>query len=124
LKWLLASLVALCAAAATYALFYFVVWSKIPSQMAGAWLVRGGELDGAILEFSRNGAMVGKVNMQGKEGAIKGKVAVEGDKLHITTINPLTRQEHTDTQTIRSLTDHEFIIVDRNGTVISMERLE
>ncbi len=124
LKWAVGLFVIALVGGATYGLFHLVVWSKVPNQMAGKWLVSGGELDGATLEFFRNGTMVGTVNMQGKKATITGKVQIEQDKLHITTVHPLTGKAVTDSQTIRSLTDEEFVIVDSKGTVIKMERLE
>ncbi|MCI0461454.1 MAG: hypothetical protein L0Z62_31270 [Gemmataceae bacterium] len=123
LKGTAALLVIALVGGATYALFHLVLWARIPNQMAGKWLVHEGELHGATLEFFRNGTMVGTVNLDGRKATIQGKVEVEGDKLHITSIHPLTKKQHTDTQTIRSLTDSEFILVDRKGTVIRMERL-
>lgn len=123
MKAAFASLVIALVAGATFALFHFVIWNRIPHQMAGTWLIPEGELKGATLEFLRNGTMVGIVNIDGKEGRIRGKIDVEEGKLHITTIHPVTFKEHTDTQTIQSLTDDEFVIVDKKGTVIRMERL-
>ena len=109
--------------AATFALFHFVILTRVPHAMLGKWLVVGGEMDGATLEFSRDGSMLGIVNMQGKEGKIKAQVEVEGERLSITSANPFTKQAVTDTQTIRALTDDQFVIEDRKGTVLRMERL-
>ncbi len=121
-----AALALLCvavAAGATFAVLHFFVLSRLPPAMLGKWLVVGGEMDGATLDFQRDGKMIGKVNMKGKEGTITARVEVDGKTLRITSINPSTNQPETDTQTIHTLTAERFVIEDRKKTVLSMERL-
>jgi len=60
--------------------------------------------------------------MDGKEGTIKATVEVEGESLRITSVNPHTGQAVTDVQTIRTLAAGQFVIEDRKGTVLVMER--
>jgi hypothetical protein len=91
--------------------------------MLGKWLVVGGDMDGATLEFKRDGAMLGTVNMKGKEGKIKAAVEVDGETLRITSVNPYTKQPETDVQTIRTLSNDQFIIEDRKGVILKMQRL-
>jgi uncharacterized protein (TIGR03066 family) len=124
LHWAIASLLVLGAGAGTFAVLHFAVLTRLPSTMLGKWLVVGGEMDGATLEFQRDGAMVGKVNMAGKEGKIQAKVEVDGETLRITSINPSTNRPETDVQTIHTLTAERFVIEDRKGTVLNMERLK
>jgi uncharacterized protein (TIGR03066 family) len=111
------------AAVVAFAVLRFVILSRVPQALLGKWLVVGGEMDGATLEFFRDGTMIGKVNMDGKEGTIKGKVEVDGDTLRITSTNPFTRRPETDVQTIRTLTEDRLVLEDRKGTVLSMQRL-
>lgn len=122
-RWLVPVVCMLLAAAGTYALFHFVILSRVPHAMLGKWLVVGGEMDGATLEFHRDGSMIGIVNMKGKEGKIKAQVEADGDTLRITSLNPFTKQPETDTQAVRMLTADQFVLEDRKGTVLKMERL-
>ena len=121
---LLAPACVLVVAAATYALFQFVILSRVPHAVLGKWLVReGGDMHGAILEFRRDGTMIATVNMQGKAAKIVAQVEVEDETMRTTSRHPITGKEHTDVQTIRKLTDEEFVFEDSKGTVIRMERL-
>jgi len=122
--WPAALALVVLAGAGTYALFHFVILSRVPHAMLGKWVVVGGEMHGAVLEFSRDGTMTAKVNMDGKEGTIKAKVEVDGETMRVTSTNPLTQRPETDTQTIHVLTADEFVIEDRKGTVLRMERLQ
>ncbi len=110
-------------AVATFALFHFVILTRVPHAMLGKWLVVGGDMDGATLEFHRDGSMIGIVNMKGKEGKIKAQVEVDGETISVTSTNPITNRPETDVQTIRALTDDQFVLQDRKGTVLRMQRL-
>jgi hypothetical protein len=121
--WIATTAWVLLIAGASYALFHYVILTRVPHHMIGTWLVVGGDMDGARLEFTRDGAMTGVVNMKGKAGKIEAKVEVENDTLRITSVNPYTNQPETDVQTIRVLRDDEFVIEDRKGTVMKMQRL-
>jgi hypothetical protein len=132
-KWAFALLCIALTAGVTYAVLHFLILSRIPHEMVGTWVVievksNGGantdeSLKGGTLEFRRDGTMIGKVNMDGKEGTIKAAVEVEGESLRITSVNPQTGQAVTDVQTIRTLEGDHFVIEDRKGTVLMMERL-
>ncbi len=121
--WVLPLLCVAAAAVATFFLFNNVLLTRLPRAMLGKWVVTEGEMKGAVLEFFRDGTMFAAVDMKGKAGLIKARVAVDGDTLQSTTVNPLTRREETDIQTIVTLTDTHFAIEDRKGNVIRMERL-
>ena len=123
LHWTFALLLVAAAAAGTFAVLHFAVLSRVPHAMLGKWHVVGGEMDGAILEFRRDGTLIGTVNMKGKEGKIKGTVELDGQALRITSVNPHTKQPETDTQTIHVLTTEQFVIEDRKGTKLTMQRL-
>ncbi len=121
--WLIALVCMMLVGIITYAVFHYVILTRVPHAMVGKWLVVGKEMKGATLEFTRQGAMIGTVNMEGTEGKIKGRVKVSGKTMWITTINPITNEPHTDVQTIRTLSANQFIIEDRKGTVLKMEPL-
>jgi hypothetical protein len=132
-SWSLVLLCIMLTAGVSYAVFHFFVLSRIPYQLVGTWVVlevksKGvanpdESLKGGRLEFRRDGTMIGTVNMDHKEGTIKATVEHEGATLRITSVNPLTGQAVTDVQTIRTLEGDRFVIEDRNGTVLTMERL-
>jgi uncharacterized protein (TIGR03066 family) len=118
-------LLALClvlAAVGSWALFEFVIWSRIPAALVGTWVVEEGEQEGATFDFSRNGTMTGRINMQGREGIVNARVRVEGDILFSTTKNPSTGQELTRAQRIQELTDQELVLEDERGQVLKMRR--
>jgi hypothetical protein len=131
-KWALVMLCITLTAGVTYAVLHFFILSRIPHEMVGTWVVidvksnSGANTDeslkGGTLEFRRDGTMIGKVNMDGNEGTIQAAVAVEGESLRITSVNPQTGKPVTDVQTIRTLTAGQFVIEDRKGTVLVMER--
>lgn len=123
LVWLAVLGCVLLAGAASYAVLRFVVLSRVPHALLGKWYVVGGDMDGATLEFDRDGKMIGTVNMKGKEGKIKGKAEVDGQTLRITSTNPFTGRAETVTQTIRTLTEDRLVIEDEKGAVLQMERL-
>ncbi len=112
------------AAGGTWAFFEFFVFSKVPSELVGKWVVQGGEQDGATFDFYRNGGMVGRINMAGKEGIVNARVAVEGDNLLITTQNPRTGREETKTQRIKTLTANELVLEDERRQVFRMTRAD
>ena len=130
---LVALALAVLAAAGSYAVFHFYILARVPHAMVGTWVVmdvknsgsaRANEaLKGGKLEFRRNGTMIGKVNMDGSEGTIKASVEVEGDILRITSVHPRTGESATDVQTIRTLERDHFVIENRQGTMLIMERL-
>jgi hypothetical protein len=129
--WVVALLCVLVAGGVTFALFEYVILSKVPRAMLGKWVVievSGNKednkgMEGATLEFFRDGTMIGKVNMSGKEGIIKARVRANEKTLWSTTTNPMTGKEDTDVQSIVTLTDTEFVTEDNKGTVIKMQRV-
>jgi uncharacterized protein (TIGR03066 family) len=114
----------LLAAGGTWAVFEFVIWSKVPSALLGKWVVEGGEQDGANFDFFRDGTMVGRVNLRGSEGIIKARVRVEGDKLILITQNSQTGQTVLRTQRIRTLTRTELVLEDGKGQLTRMSRAD
>jgi uncharacterized protein (TIGR03066 family) len=123
LHWTAALLCMAIAATATFLVFENFVLSKVPRAMLGKWVVTEGEMEGATLEFFRDGTMLAKVDVNGKEGVINAKVRADDNTVWSTTTSLMTGREVTDTQTIISLTDTEFVLEDKKGTLIKMERV-
>lgn len=124
LPWAAGLVILVATAGATWALFEFVILSRIPGALVGKWVVEGGEQDGATFDFYRDGTMRGRINVGGKEGIIHARVRVEGDKMHTTTRNPSTGKDETRTQTIRSLSERELVLADDRGEVLRMTRAD
>jgi hypothetical protein len=132
-KWALVLLCITMAAGVTYAVLHFFILSKIPREMIGTWVVMevkttGADqadeaLKGGRFDFRRDGTMICRTNMDGKGYTIKATVEVDQKTLRITSVNPYTGQPVTDVQTIRTFSGDQFVIEDRKGTVLVMERL-
>jgi hypothetical protein len=132
-SWLVALTFIAIIGAGSYAVFHFFILTRVPRAMLGTWVVvdvttaagaKGDEaLMGGTLEFRRDGTMIGTINMDGKEGKIKATVEVDEETMRISSVNPSTGQKVTDVQTIRTLDGDRFVIEDRKGTVLVMERL-
>jgi uncharacterized protein (TIGR03066 family) len=122
-KWTMPILCFFGSAAGTIALFEGVLLGEIPAMMQGKWVVVEGELEGASLEFLRDGSMIGTIKADGKEAAIKGKVHMAGDGFRLTTSNSPNGIEVTDEQTILDLSDEQLVIQDRRGEVLKMTRV-
>src|SRR5262249_42747807 len=93
-RWLrTVALVLLTVAAAagfSAALFEFLLPGRLPPEVVGRWRVIGGETDGAIMEFHRDGTMTSTLRTGDKEFAMDGKAEVDGKTLRTTTVNPFT----------------------------------
>lgn len=132
-RWLIALAFVAFSGAGSYAILHYFVLTRIPHVMVGTWLVMkvkttegamaDQSLKGGTLEFRRDGTMTGTINMEGKKGTINANVEVEEKTLRITTVNPNNGQKVTDVQTIRTLEGDRFVIEDRKGTILMMERL-
>jgi uncharacterized protein (TIGR03066 family) len=123
-RWALIALCLLVAGGGTWAVFEFFVWPKIPPELVGKWVIEGGLQDGSTFDFSRNGDLEAHLNVNGMEHILKGKAAVEDKKLHITTRNPNTKQDETQTCVIRELTKTTFVVEFSKGEVFKMVRVD
>jgi hypothetical protein len=121
-RWAVALLCVAVSAAATFALFEYVILSKIPRAMLGKWVVVEGPMEGATLEFFRDGTMIGRVDTPENKGVIEARVRSDGNTLWSTTKHPMTGQEETAEQTIVSLTETEIVLEDRKGARIKLQR--
>jgi hypothetical protein len=116
--------IAIAVAASTFALFEYVIWAKIPPALVGKWVVEGGDQDGATFDFSRNGKMLGRINVANNTHWINARVRVEDDFLITTTWHPQTGQENTTKQTIRTLDDQTLNLVDQRGQILRLVRAD
>ena len=123
-RWAVALLIGATMAAGTFALFEFVVLSKLPHDLLGTWRVDDGDIDSPTLEFRRDGTMLITVVRAGTPWTLEGTAAVEGDILRTTKTDSLTGKRETGTQTIIALTPTEFTTEDADGTRITMKRLQ
>jgi hypothetical protein len=123
-RWVLLALCLVIPAAGAWAAFEFLVWNKLPPELVGKWVVLEGPQEGATLDFSRRGTLIGKVNLAGKEGILNARVQVDGKKLLSTTKHPRTGQDETHVQVIRTLTAKEMVLEDERGGLLKLERTD
>jgi hypothetical protein len=121
---LLLTLTVLLAAGGTWALFEFVIWSRVPSELVGKWVVVGGPQDGATFDFFRNGTMEGNVNFRETNKPFFAVVRVDGKNIYTTTKHPETGQDDTQVKVIRTLTATNLVIEDEQGKLTQLERAE
>jgi uncharacterized protein (TIGR03066 family) len=121
---LLLGLLALLTAGSVWAFFEFIVWSNIPSELVGKWVVLEGPQEGATFDFFRGGTMKGKVNIGGREGIVNGRVRMDGKNLLWTTRHSQTGAEDSRSKIIRTLTAKELVLEDEQGGLLKMERAE
>jgi len=119
-------LVMLVTGGATWAVMEYVVWNNLPSELVGKWEVTQGppEFEEAVFDFYRSGKMVGHLNDRGNLRVMNGEVRVEEKKFTITTRRPSTGEEHVTVQTIRTLNDSQFVLVDDKGRSLKMKRIQ
>ena len=117
-------LVLLVVGGGTWAVFEFVVWNNVPSELVGKWVVTRGPDEGGTIDFYRNGAMVAKVNQDGFVGIINAKIRVADKKIHVTTTHQNTGEQGTRVQTIKSLEGNFLVLEDERGVSISLDRAE
>ena len=122
-RWAVVLMAIALAAGTSYALFDYVLPSRLPAELLGTWRVVEGDMRGATLEFRRDGTMLGTFIQGDKEGTIEATVEVEGKTLRTTTVNPFTKRPETGAQTIIALTDTEFVTEEPRGSRIRMERV-
>jgi uncharacterized protein (TIGR03066 family) len=123
-KWAAILLVIALAAGGSFAVFEFLLPSRIPRELVGRWRVDGGQMNGTIFEFQRNGTMIGRKTQGDKEGRIEGTAIVTDKTLRTTTTNPFTGKAETGAQTIITLTAKEFVTEDQKGARVTMRRVE
>ena len=116
----------LLAGVGTWALFEFVIWNTLPSELVGKWDVTEGpnEYAEASFRFYRSGYTEGYVNVNGDLKIIKSNVRVQGKNIVVTSWHPKTGEETVQVQKIRKLTDTELVVEDERGNLLKMRRAE
>ncbi len=124
-RWLyVAVALAVLAGIGSWALCENVIFSRVPPELVGKWVVSGGEQDGATFDFYRNGTMVGKMNAGGGTAVIKASVRVDGKTIFSTTQNPHTGNYERTQLLIKTLTATDLIVEDQRGVTMTMKRAE
>jgi hypothetical protein len=118
------SLCVILAGGMTWGAFEFVIWSKLPPELVGQWVVVGGPQDGATFDFSRNGSLEAHFNHMGSDQVLQGKVTVVDNTMRITTRNPHNGQDDTKTCRIKELTERTLLVEFPNGEVFRMARAQ
>src|SRR5262249_3830769 len=59
-KWAAVLVVVALVAGGAFAVFEFVLPGRIPAELVGRWRVVGGQMDGTVFDFQRNGTMIGR----------------------------------------------------------------
>lgn len=89
-----------------------------PAKLVGKWeLTRSTDptaLKGALVEFTKDNKVHVSFTVAGKEEKFDGTYRVSGDKLTVKMNDPESKDKE-DTDTIQSLTDEKFLLVDKDG---------
>ena len=116
-RWAIITLCLVLAFGGTLAFCEYFVFSKIPTELVGQWVIQGGPQHGATFDFSRRGTLEAHLNGQGFDHPLNGTIAVEDKEMRITTRNPHTNLDETRTCIIRELTAESLIVeFDKNET--------
>jgi hypothetical protein len=123
-RWALLVLCMVLAGGGTWALFEFVIWNTMPSELVGRWEVVQGprEYRDATFEFFWFGSMEGRINHDDNLHLVQARVKVVGDKIYSTTRHPRTGAELTQIQHILTLTATELVVEDEKGEQLKMRR--
>ena len=89
-----------------------------PTKLVGKWeLTRSTDPQapkGALVEFTKDNKVLISFSVGGKEEKSDGTYRVNGDKLSVKLNDPEAKDKE-DTDTIQTLTDEKFVLVDKNG---------
>ena len=89
-----------------------------PTKLVGKWeLTRSTDPEapkGAVVEFTKDNKVLITMNVNGKDEKYDGTYRVNGDKLSVKLNDPESKDKE-DTDTIQTLTDDKFLLVDKNG---------
>ena len=89
-----------------------------PARLVGKWeLTRSTDPQapkGAVVEFTKDNKVLVAFTVAGKEEKYDGTYRVNGNKLSVKLNDPESKDKE-DTDTIQTLTDDKFVLVDKNG---------
>ncbi len=92
-------------------------------KIVGVWIVVKGEgvPAGTPVEFTKDGKIVFKIDINGKEIKLEGAYKVEGDKVTLSMKTPDGKEE-SETDTIKELTDSKLVFTDPKGKETEFKR--
>jgi uncharacterized protein (TIGR03066 family) len=124
-RWPLALFLLLClvgSAVISYAVFVNV-GENVPPELAGLWQVTDGPLQGATLEFRRDGTVVATKMEHGTKSTTTSSAKIDGKKIYLTSKDDVSGKDDTVVQTIVRLNAEELIIRDMDKHIYRMKRV-
>jgi hypothetical protein len=124
-RWAILTLCLLLSCGGSWALFEFVIVSRLPPELVGKWEVSEGKHRGAVFDFSRRGTLEAHFDSSDPNmmNVVQADVAVQDERLLVTTQNPNTRRYETRVCAIRELTANSLIVEFEKGDVFKMVRV-
>jgi hypothetical protein len=98
---------------------YFLL--RIPAAMLGKWTVIDGQYSGATVEFLRDGTMRSTLKTGQR---IEGQIRSDGVNVWVTTRDPNTAEETTDTLELLELSPSFFVTQNDAGDTLIMKRAQ
>jgi hypothetical protein len=121
--WLFAFVSIFGSAVITVIFFEAMFLSDIPPLLQGKWVITEGELEGAILEFFKDGTMKGSARVGGEVRSLQWNVTMNGDDRFRITVGEETRGLiSVEEQTILELSSRYFKFQDSQGKVTKLTR--
>jgi hypothetical protein len=121
-RWALIVICVFLAFGVTLAVCELFIFSKLPRELLGTWVVQGGKQNGATIDFSRRGTMEAHLDGGDHTDIVYATVAVEGNALLVTTPHPVTKVEKTSLFKIIELTEARLTLQDEQGELWKMIR--
>lgn len=123
--WVLLGLLVIFAALATWAVFEFFVWSKVPPALVGLWEVEApAPQKGGTFEFFRSGSMEAVLKLKKKDVIQKARISVRDKTLWMIPRDSEGGEEATSKFIIRELTADSLILEPEKGSVLRLVRIE
>ncbi len=95
--------------------------SPVPRKLVGLWKAQDSPLTNATFKVEPNGNYV--FVLPGRTETARGTVVVRKDKLYLTSTSQ-TGEEHTKTQTIKSLSDNELVLRVTSDLTVRFRRVK
>jgi hypothetical protein len=119
-RWVWIGLGLLLVGGATFAVFDYFVWRKVPAALIGTWDVKSGSLAEGTLQFSPDGTL----RMRHKTADVVWQVRVRGQTLEMTTPSANTGVDRTQRAVIQEVTPSSLVLQLDKGEVLRMVRRE
>ena len=93
------------------------------NKIVGVWIfVKDAGLPaGTPMEFTKDGKLILKLDINGKEIKLEGAYKLDGDKVTVSMKSP-DGKEDSETHTIKTLTDSMFVFTDSKGMEVELKR--